>query len=292
MTNAYTTKAAEFSQEALLQYRAGRTTPERLQPAPIPGFPASIQLTGKIFTLCSFAEEIRIFFSSPRAPVTRTYDARLISALPEPVQRYFRYALKEGAPYVNSARMRHTGEFRLAQNKPWTMIHGEQYFTTETPGFVWRGVTTLLPGDAIKNDHLTVTLLNFYSAADPQCKDEELLRWLSGGVWFPTSLLPSDRIEWAAIDRRQARLHFHYEHFSTSFLVNFNDAGQISRMQSEGSCGAEMRAGWIVKLSGYKKLNGIMVPTANETLWRLKSGDTSYAKIRLTALEYDTPSAF
>ena len=86
--------------------------------------------------------------------MTRTYDARLISALPEPVQRYFRYALKEGAPYVNSARMRHTGEFRLAQNKPWTMIHGEQYFTTETPGFVWRGVTTLLPGDAIKNDPL------------------------------------------------------------------------------------------------------------------------------------------
>ncbi len=63
--------------------------------------------------------------------------------MPEPVQRYFNYALKEGQPYISYARITHDGQFKTGLDKGWINIKGEQYATTEKPGFIWKGTTTM-----------------------------------------------------------------------------------------------------------------------------------------------------
>ena len=49
---------------------------------------------------------------------------------------------------------------------------------------------------------------------------------------------------------------------------------------------------WIGKLNDYKEINGVLIPTAIEAVWRLEKGDFSYAKFRVTSITYDRPEMF
>jgi len=62
----------------------------------------------------------------------------LLAGLPDPVARYFESALERGQPFVRSARVEHSGEFRTGGlEDPWTDFRSVQHFTAEPPGFVW-----------------------------------------------------------------------------------------------------------------------------------------------------------
>ncbi|MBB6002598.1 hypothetical protein HNP25_001250 [Arcicella rosea] len=45
-------------------------------------------------------------------------------------------------------------------------------------------------------------------------------------------------------------------------------------------------------MANYKKINNIVVPTSFEVLWRLKTGNFSYAKFDMQKIEYDKPIIF
>ena len=49
---------------------------------------------------------------------------------------------------------------------------------------------------------------------------------------------------------------------------------------------------WVIKLADYKEMNGVVVPTKFEVLWRLEKGDFSYAKFNLKKIEYNYPKRF
>jgi hypothetical protein len=49
---------------------------------------------------------------------------------------------------------------------------------------------------------------------------------------------------------------------------------------------------WVIKVSDYKELNKVLIPTRFEVLWRLEKGDFSYAKFEITEIEYDKPFKF
>ena len=49
---------------------------------------------------------------------------------------------------------------------------------------------------------------------------------------------------------------------------------------------------WMTKVSNYKEMNNVIVPTSFEVLWRLEKGDFSYAKFNLKKAEYDNPRIF
>ena len=68
---------------------------------------------------------------------------KAIADLPEPVQRYFKHVLKDGQPYSSYVRLTYDGLFKMSLNKDWIKIKGEQYFTTENPGFIWKGTTSM-----------------------------------------------------------------------------------------------------------------------------------------------------
>src|SRR5919112_1538815 len=57
--------------------------------------------------------------------------------LPEPLQRYFKYALQEGQHYISYVKLKHNGTFMQNEGQGWVPIDGQEYFTTEKPGFVW-----------------------------------------------------------------------------------------------------------------------------------------------------------
>lgn len=84
--------------------------------------------------------------------------------------------------------MKHDGQFKTDLEKDWVNIIGEQYFTTEKPGFIWKGTTSMFVTSDRYIDNmggLTATLFSLINIVDvkgEKYNQGELLRWLSESV--------------------------------------------------------------------------------------------------------------
>lgn len=259
---------------------------------------AMIFVVGKINLSIQFNKEVKELFAQSHTISNKAFNYKQLTSLPEPVQRYFKYVLKEGQPYISYFRMTHTGQFKTGLDKPWINITGEQYATTEKPGFIWKGTTSMFTARDMyiaDKGRLTVSLFSLYNIVDAkgeQYNQGELLRWLGESVLYPTNLLPSERLQWSAIDSLSAKLTFNYNGLSLFFIVIFNQAGEIVQLETKRYMDEKNLETWIIKLARYKEMNGIFVPTDTEVLWRLEKGDFSYAKFLVQEIEYDNPKKF
>lgn len=155
------------------------------------------------------------------------------------MQRYFNRVLKESQPYISYASITHDGQFKTRVDKAWVNRQGEQYATTEKPGFIWKGTTALFTArDMYMGDkgRLVVSLFSLIKVVDGQGEaydQGELLRWLGESVLYPTNLLPSQRLQWSPIDTQSAKLTLQYRNLSLFYLVIFNNAGEITQLETK-----------------------------------------------------------
>jgi hypothetical protein len=257
-----------------------------------------ILVIGRINLSVKFGKEVNELFAQSKNISDQLYHKDQLNNLPEPVQRYFRHILKEGQPYISYARIKHDGQFKTDLEKGWINITGEQYATTEKPGFIWKGTTSMFVArDMYISDkgRLIATLLSVYNVADAKGEkynEGELLRWLGESVLYPTNFLPNDRLHWSPIDSTTAKLTFNYNGLSLFFKITFNEIGEITQMETKRYMGEENLETWVIKATNYKELNNVLIPTAFDVLWRLDKGDFSYAKFNVTEVEYNNPEKF
>jgi hypothetical protein len=257
-----------------------------------------ILVIGRINLSVKFDREVKELFAQSKNISDQLYHKDQLNNLPEPVQRYFRHILKEGQPYISYARIKHDGQFKTDLEKGWINITGEQYATTEKPGFIWKGTTSMFVArDMYISDkgRLIATLLSVYNVADAKGEkynEGELLRWLGESVLYPTNFLPNDRLHWSPIDSTTSKLTFNYNGLSLFFKITFNEIGEITQMETKRYMGEENLETWVIKATNYKELNNVLIPTAFDVLWRLDKGDFSYAKFNVTEVEYNKPEKF
>ena len=255
-------------------------------------------IVARVSSSFQFKREVELLFSQSKYISGKIFTYEQLSGLPEPVQRYFRHVLKDGQPYISYVRLTHDGQFKAGLDKDWTNIEGEQYFTTEKPGFIWKGKTSVFTArDMYVADkgRLIVTLFSLYNIVDgsgENFNEGELQRWLAESVWFPTNLLPNERNQWSLIDANSAKLSFKYRAVSFSYIVSFNEVGEIVQMETRRFIGEENREAWLCKMADYKEINGVIVPTRAEVIWKLERGEVSYAKFKVKKIEYDKPEKF
>lgn len=255
-------------------------------------------VVGRVITSVQFTEEVKNLFSQSNRISDKKFSYSQLQALPDPVQRYFKHVMKEGQPYISYVRLKHNGQFKTDPEKDWVNIEGEQYFTTEKAGFIWKGSTAMFTArDMYISDKgkLVVSLFGLIKIAGGQGQkynQGELLRWLGESVWFPTNLLPSKNLQWTAIDSQSAKLDFNYNDFSLTYIVTFNSVGEITELQAKRYMGEGNLETWVGKVSDYKEINGILVPKKIEAIYKLPKGDYSYAKFRVCKIEYDIPKKF
>ncbi len=255
-------------------------------------------LCWKALLKLQYSKEVAGLFSKSEAHSGQKFDSAQFPGLPAPVLRYFKHVLKNGQPYINTARLTHDGQFKSGLDKPWADITGEQYFTTRRPGFIWKGKTTqftAIDEYVAGKGRLQVFLMSLARIANghgEKYNQGELLRWLSESVWFPTNLLPSEVMQWSAMSDSTAKLAFSNEGQAVSCVVTFNQADEIAGMETKRYMGEDKLETWLTKMSDYKEWNGVKIPTRAEALWRLDSGDFSYAKFRVKTLEYEVSKEF
>ncbi|HUV02754.1 MAG TPA: DUF6544 family protein [Desulfobacteria bacterium] len=248
------------------------------------------------------SKEIEALFANSDDISDTVFTYEQISNLPEPVQRYFKYSLKEGQPYISYARLKHDGFFRTAENQKWLPITGEEYFTTQPPGFVWVGTVKPFPVVWITardtyfqgTGNNLIKLFSIITIGDARGKEIDqgtLARWLAEAAWYPTALLPGERLQWEAIDSNSARLVFSDAGITISATVDFNENGEIVRLDTDRYRDSSLEK-WSGYYREYKEIDGVTIPTEAEVVWHLESGDFRYARFRVTEIEFNQPSRY
>jgi hypothetical protein len=262
------------------------------------GFILIMLTVGKINLSVRFNKQVEVLFSQSNSSSGKSFKHEQIIGLPEPVQRYFKHVLKEGQPFISSVRFSHNGQFKPGLAKDWVNIKGEQYVTTEKPGFIWKGTTSMFTARDMyiaDKGRLIVSIFSIIDIVDGKGEkydQGELIRWLGESVLYPTNLLPGERLQWSAINSQSAKLTFNYGALSLFYLVTFNDAGEITQLETKRYMDEKYLETWIIKLAEYKEINGVVVPTSTEVLWRLEKGDFIYAKFMIKRIEYNKPERY
>ncbi len=259
---------------------------------------AIVLIIGRVNMSVLFGREVKELFSLSENVTDEVFHYSQLEGLPEPVQRYFKRVLKDGQQYISYARIRHEGQFKTGFDKDWVNIRGEQYATTDTPGFIWKGTTTMFTARDMfiaGKGRLVVSLFSLFNVVDAkgeQYDQGELLRWLGESVLYPTNLLPGEKLSWSPIDSQTAKLTFNYNRLSLFFIMTFNEAGEIIKMETKRYMDDTHLETWLIKASDYREVNGVVVPLVFEVMWRLEKGDFSYARFDITEIEYNIPEKF
>ncbi len=245
-------------------------------------------------------DETTALLAASRAPEPDVVTDDELRALPEPVQRWLRWAQVVGKPIPATVRLTQEGRFRQGEGQPWMPFTAEEHFTTGPPGFVWRTTMRMAPGLAIVGrdayiagrgsiDMRLLGLIRVARASGPALDQGALLRYLNETMWFPAAAL-SPHITWKPVDAHAARATMRYGEVTGEATFFIDDAGRPIDMIAERQDLARGRLEtWSTPLHDYGAFQGVRVPVAGRGLWRYASGDFDYIELRITGLEFDGP---
>jgi hypothetical protein len=236
-------------------------------------------------------------------PATACYDVRETAGLPEPVQRYFRAVLTDGQPVVSAATIRMTGSFNMsASGERWRPFTSVQRVATHRPGFLWDARIALLPGISVRvvdsfiagRGLLRAALQGLIPVADQRGGGEiaqgEFMRYFAESPWYPTALLPSQGVQWEAVDAHSAYATLADGGLTLRLLFRFDGAGLIAefRADSRGALvgNAMVHAPWEGRFADYRRRDGMLVPFSGQVAWLRPEGRKTYFKGTVTQLDY------
>jgi hypothetical protein len=254
----------------------------------------------------SATDAMHTTLEAARAPVApKTYSANELIGLPAPVQRYFRAALTDGQPMISGVSIAHTGTFNMnvTGDDQWRPFSSTQRVITQRPGFDWEARIAMLPGLPVRvhdayiagEGILHASLFGLVSVANlrgtPDMAQGELLRWLAEGAWYPTALLPSQGVQWQAVDDRSATATMQDGATSVTLLFRFNADDMIASMRAEARGatinGVMVPTPWEGHWSKYVLRDGMRVPLDGEVAWMFPAGTRPYWRGGITSIVYE-----
>ena len=249
-------------------------------------------ITGNIKLSNVIKEEInRIYSTSDNiSNIKFSYDQ--IKDLPEPVQKYLKYAIKEGQPYINYVKLKHTGKYRSSPNSKWENANGENYISLEEPHYLWKAkIGIITPIETFIDDQgkLEVYLFSLLKVIELSGKDADkgaLLGWLGESVFFPTAFISNQYIKWEPIDTNSAKLLINYKGINAYFIVSFNEKGEPVVWETEKVGMDNKISKWRVRCLDFKEINGMIIPTRLDISVDIKSEEFTYVTFYFNTIEY------
>lgn len=219
-----------------------------------------------------------------RSITPRTYDPEETADLPAPVRQYFSAVLVPGQPLIIAAELGQEGQINLGRSETrWARLRATQSVVTQVPGFLWDARTRLAPGvtsfiqqGLLKEGGLLqvalVGLVPLASASTGKAlRQAQRLRFLAESVWYPTRLLPSQGVEWEAIDASSARATLLDGETRTSLIFQFDPNGLILGVRADARPrllgDAFVETAWEGRFHEYRQHGGMMIPVQLESAW-------------------------
>jgi hypothetical protein len=237
-------------------------------------------------------------------PTASHYDAHELEGLPAPVQRYFRAVLKDGQRIIVAATVEHTGSFNQSQNdEKWKPFTSQQRVVTRRPGFLWDAHVEIVPGLAVRvhdayvggEGILRAAVLGLFTVAElhgpGHIAHGELIRFFAEAAWYPTALLPSQGVRWAAVDDHSAKATLVDGTLSVTMLFSFNAASLIESVYIEARGATVGKAivmiPWEARVSNHQDRTGMRVPLTGEASWLPPQGRRPYWRGTIASLAYE-----
>ena len=227
-----------------------------------------------------------------------------LNNLPIPVQKYFRYVLTDGQPFIKTAWLQQTGELKLSpKSTDWSTFKATQIISQNSVSFLWDAKINIVPLFYVRvmdslieeNGAGNVFLMSAISIGSDKNKPElnsgSLYRYLAEATWHPTALLPESGVIWEPVDEHKAIAHFTKFNMQISLEFEFNDIGEIVGVFTENRYGKfgdkYTKYPWEGRFSDYKEFNGIKIPTNGEVGWHLPDGWWLFWKGKIVDAKYE-----
>jgi hypothetical protein len=208
-----------------------------------------------------------------------TCDLSMIASLPDPAQRFFRFAIEPGTQLYTVAEISMQGELSLGNRaKPNYMPMRAQQILAPPHGFVWRvRVGRLISGsDAAEdgNSWSRFWVLGIAPVARAGNNADHARaafgRYVAEAVfWTPAALLPREHVRWQAIDDSTARVVVTHMGLEQAVDVSVDADGRpIKVVFQRWSDANPARAFQLQPFGGYlsdhKSFDGFRLPTRIE----------------------------
>jgi len=253
----------------------------------------------------SATKEMHTKLEAERLPIEpATYDSKELNGLPAPVQRYFRAVLRDGQPLVSAVSVEHTGTFNMSETgEQWRSFISTQRVVIRRPGFDWEGRIAIMPGLTVRvhdayiagEGILHASLFGLVSLADvrgtPEAAQGELMRFFAEAAWYPTALLPSQGVQWEALDATSAKATLKDGETTVTMVFRFDEYGLMQSVRAEARgrivAGAVIPTPWEGRWSNYDLRDGIRIPLDGEVAWILPEGPKPYWRGHITRISYE-----
>jgi len=159
----------------------------------------------------------------------------------------------------------------------------EEAVAPDAAAFLWNARVSVFPGihlrvldsllDARGSGQVSfMSAIRLESAAGThQMNSGSLHRFLAEAVWYPTALLPGERLHWTAIDGTKALATLADGDTSVSLEFRFNAAGEVVGVYSPGRWGRfdgeYHQKAWEGHFSNDISVNGMLIPRYGEVGW-------------------------
>lgn len=238
--------------------------------------------------------------STPTPTNTPNPTPERLGDLPEPVRRYFSFALRLSQPTILRASLDQEGTFALKRDA-WRPFVATEEFSAHPVGFSWDAKISMFPfvsvrvHDAYVNGEGTMTariggiipLVNQRGTAE--LGEAALMRYLAEAVWMPTALLPDNGVMWEEDGEDSARATLSDGPHRASLRFRFAADGSIREIAGDrfrDEHGRNVRLPWVGQHSHYARIDGMMIPTEGEVGWVMPDGYFPYWRGRLVRARY------
>ena len=231
-------------------------------------------------------------------PSESTVTEDMITALPEPAQRYFRYAGVVGHKIPRIVRLTQKGRIRSSESAGWMELEADETYATGDPGFVWRAAlpSRALPVVIGRDEYLDgsgsilMKALALMPVADEHgdgLRGAGLMRYLNEAMWFPAALL-GPNVTITALDSNSFTATI-TDRGLTAEAIFFVDAdGKLTNFRAQRfNTTTRTMETWETPVSGYRTINGLNLPTTGSAVWKLAGGDLDYIELEITSLAYE-----
>lgn len=119
----------------------------------------------------------------------------------------------------------------------------------------------------------------------------ELIRYFAEAAWYPTALLPSQGVQWVAVDDHNASATLTDGTLSVTMRVTFDNAGlmEAARFEARGATvdGQTVHIPWEGRWSDYQERGGMRMPITGEAAWLHPQARKPYWHGSVTSLKHE-----
>jgi hypothetical protein len=205
------------------------------------------------------------------------------AAIPAPLAKYLRRALGESWKLIRRVELRQVGELRTSpSSRRWLRFSAVEVVKPLEVAFLWDAHVRVMPLVNIRVQDCyaagqgagTVSICSVVITKDRGSRElniGSLLRFLAEAAWYPSALIPSEKLRWQKLDSSRALAELTDGQLTVALEFRFDASGDLAAIYTDARprktrAGYEMSP-WEGRFANYATRDGLRVPLRAEVGW-------------------------